>query len=704
MIAKLTIGNGLRGAVSYDLLPKKGEPNRAEWICGTLGGIGATPQQISRQGGLLRALRPEIKNPIWRCSLSLPPSDGRRDGAFWKQIVEEFLIEMEIPLDAGWLAVRHDDQNHDHLHLSVVRILPNSKLWNRANDLPKAVMATQKLELRHGLASHSRQKPSKASPTLADRQISKRKSKPMSKPYIQNAIDDIFKSNSGALDTVKLQILLADMGVGLDVKRTKEGKLQGFSYSYADISFPASALGTEYSTSGLIKRGLRIKDQIDLVVAHTGKPTATASCFKPNKMPEMIKPLLSSTHGSPEVRSHATHQTEVMDAPMFNLKPIENPQLTELSSVMAMLGYACKNVALDVLIAILNLIAAVLRRFGFNMLAAKNQPVSNQSHQIPLFYSPCIESTPHLPAPNAEHQVAAELLRVVNAVVNHSPHDLPLVKGTELERELAFAALINEEKITGATVAVDADIPHNSNSVATEQQKIDRIQVLNTAILAHDIAAKELLYAQIKKGPMHQYLDKKIAIELRAVRNELDEARDKLNKFCIDFPIKSRFPCSEKTKLLADVANLEMSEKNLLHALKEAMDENARIEKVYAAIPPPIVPPSVASLELETRQAVHNARSTIHVDALDLIKSIKGDPHQSQYLTGILAENESKILESWRSFGKDQKLSLENLETLKFQINELQRLKNMQAAAEDAAMFQQDGSYLKPKVDGQIQK
>lgn len=120
MIAKLTVGNGLRGAITYDLTPKKGEPSRAEWICGTLGGIGATPRQVSRQGGLLRAQRPEIKNPIWRCSLSLPPADGRRDGAFWKKIVEEFLIEMEIPLDAGWMAVQHDDQEHDHVHLTVI--------------------------------------------------------------------------------------------------------------------------------------------------------------------------------------------------------------------------------------------------------------------------------------------------------------------------------------------------------------------------------------------------------------------------------------------------------------------------------------------------------------------------------------------------------------------------------------------------------
>lgn len=221
MIAKLTVGNGLRGAVSYDLTPKKGEPNRAEWIAGTLGGIGATPQQISRQGGLYRSLRPEIKNPIWRCSLSLPPSDGRRDGVFWKKIVEEFLTEMEIPLDAGWLAIRHNDQEHDHVHLSVVRILSDSTLWNRANDLPKAVKATQKLERRHGLASHSREKPKKSSPTLADWQISKRKNQPMPKPYVQNQIDSIFNDHKDGLALKKLQALLLPAGVGLDEKRTK---------------------------------------------------------------------------------------------------------------------------------------------------------------------------------------------------------------------------------------------------------------------------------------------------------------------------------------------------------------------------------------------------------------------------------------------------------------------------------------------------
>lgn len=257
MICKITVGNGLRGAINYDLIQKKGEPARAEWICGTLQG---TPKQISRQAAPIRALRPNTKNPIWRCSLSLPPTDGIKSSQFWESIAKEFLTEMDIPLDSAWCAVRHSDKDHDHIHISVLRILPNSKLWDRANDLPKAVKATQKLEMIHILSQHSREKPFKNSPTRVEKLIFERKGKPMSKSIIQNAIDSIFAAHPKGIEYEEFKRLLLIKKIVIIQSRTKKNKLQGFSFEYENNACPGSALGGGYSSTGLIGRGLIVEN------------------------------------------------------------------------------------------------------------------------------------------------------------------------------------------------------------------------------------------------------------------------------------------------------------------------------------------------------------------------------------------------------------------------------------------------------------
>lgn len=433
MICKITVGNGLRGAVNYDLIPKKGEPARAEWICGTLQG---TPKQISRQAAPIRALRPNIKNPIWRCSLSLPSTDGIKSSQFWETVTQEFLNEMGIPLDSAWCAVRHSDKDHDHIHISVLRILPDSKLWDRANDLPKAVQATQKLEMIHGLSQHSREKPFKNSQTRVEKLINERKGKPMSKSIIQNAIDSIFADHPNGIEYEEFKRLLLLKKINIIQARTKKHKLQGFSFEYENNACPGSALGSGYGSNGLINRGLIIHDQDEIDDVEKQEDSKQA---KNKRMPHAVQAI---NHKQLETEHSNHNKSEPKTKWRMDINQLNN---VEIPGFLGPIWKACMavsavaiNYSLDLWDKIKAFIELILSKLGIKL----NRNNNNATRE--LNFSP--ESSPIIDVPskviddNKQIESAAnQIEQIAKAIETKSPELIPHgIKGRdELVKALA---------------------------------------------------------------------------------------------------------------------------------------------------------------------------------------------------------------------------------------------------------------------------
>lgn len=254
MIPKITVGAGIRGALEYDFSSKDGEP-RAEYIGGTLLG---TPRQMAAQAAALRQLRPDCKKPILRVSLSLPPGDGLLSVGQWLSVIDSFRREMNIPDDAAWCAVRHTDRNHDHIHFTMLRILPDGKLWNQENSAKRAIRACQVIEKEFQLSTHSREKVSKSRPSRAETEIHKRTGNIMSREHIQDIVDAIFAAYPGQVDFNDFKNDLATAGIIVEEYAPK-GVFKGVSYTDKDgIRWPGSKIGRDYS-AGLIERGLVYK-------------------------------------------------------------------------------------------------------------------------------------------------------------------------------------------------------------------------------------------------------------------------------------------------------------------------------------------------------------------------------------------------------------------------------------------------------------
>lgn len=254
MIPKVTVGASVRGALEYDFSSKGGEP-RAEYIGGTLIG---TPRQMAAQAAALRQLRPDCKKPIFRVSLSLPPNDGQLSAGQWLSVIDSFRREMNIPDDAAWCAVRHTDRDHDHIHFTLLRILPSGQLWNQENSAKRAIRACQVIEKELHLSTHSREKVSKSRPTRAETEIHKRTGNIMSREHIQDIVDAIFAAYPGQVDFNDFKNDLATAGIIVEEYAPK-GVFKGVSYTDKDgIRWPGSKIGRDYS-AGLIERGLVYK-------------------------------------------------------------------------------------------------------------------------------------------------------------------------------------------------------------------------------------------------------------------------------------------------------------------------------------------------------------------------------------------------------------------------------------------------------------
>ena len=129
MKAKISRGNGFRGLLAYVFGPgDKEKHGRADQIGGNA--PGKSPRQLASIFAVTRKLRPEVKNPVWHCSLSLPRGERLSDER-WEAVCARHLQNLAIDTDKHlWTVVRHTDTDHDHVHIIASRIGLDGSLWH----------------------------------------------------------------------------------------------------------------------------------------------------------------------------------------------------------------------------------------------------------------------------------------------------------------------------------------------------------------------------------------------------------------------------------------------------------------------------------------------------------------------------------------------------------------------------------------------
>ncbi len=242
MKAKIRRGNGFRGLLEYAFGPgEKSKPDRA-WITG--GNMaGQNPRELAREFACGREVRPDIKKPVWHCSLALPAGETSEA---WPAICEQHLRNVGVDVSKHqWLAVRHNDTDYDHVHIVLNRIALDATVWHGKRDVFLAIQSTQRLEKQFGLTLTPGldEMPDHPRKTRGQDEKEKRTGKLSVKVRMQKILNQAMMAGDFE---VFVQACEA-RGLALLPSVAKTGKMNGFSFRLAgEDTMKASDLGSKY--------------------------------------------------------------------------------------------------------------------------------------------------------------------------------------------------------------------------------------------------------------------------------------------------------------------------------------------------------------------------------------------------------------------------------------------------------------------------
>lgn len=269
MKARVGRGRGAAGLMRYllDEGQKATGLKNPEIVGGTLTGTRAA--QLTRELTAVRALRPDVKRHLWHTSLALPPGE-KLSAEKWDAIARDFMQEMQFPEDTAWTAIRHQDTDHDHIHIVACRISLGGSVWLGQWEVPRAIEATQALEKRHGLTitkglyddEHKRrpadQTKKKASPAEENRAI--RTGEGVPRLRLQALVEAAAQGQPTALQFAE-RLELAGVSVRANLAST--GRLNGFSFEIDGVAMKGSDLGKAFTWKGLQAQGVSYEQSRD---------------------------------------------------------------------------------------------------------------------------------------------------------------------------------------------------------------------------------------------------------------------------------------------------------------------------------------------------------------------------------------------------------------------------------------------------------
>jgi len=257
MKAKVKRGGGFRGLLNYVL----GEGKDAERVGGNM--AGQDPKELSREFSAVRKLRPDVSRPVWHCSLALPKGD-HIDPEKWDAVAADFMERMGFDTETTpWVAVRHQDTDHDHIHIVASRVGIDGKVWLGQWEARRAIEATQELERAHGLTLTPGLGDARAERrSLTDKEINMavRTNQEPPRQRLQRLLDEAIKDKPTALELAER---LQAAGVGVRANLASTGRMSGFSFGVDGVWFKGSDLGAAYKWGGLQKAGVTYDEARD---------------------------------------------------------------------------------------------------------------------------------------------------------------------------------------------------------------------------------------------------------------------------------------------------------------------------------------------------------------------------------------------------------------------------------------------------------
>lgn len=248
--AKSRRGRGIVGKVQKSGRGFKGILNYACDKPGAriIGGSENTKLDAQRDMIRCAGLRPSVKNPVGHIVLSLPPSTKSDDDG-WRAMVDTARQEIGLDDSYSWIAVRHTDTDHDHVHIIFSRINDRGEIFDDYRLGLRLALCEDVIEDRFGLPLIPR--PPTPTPQLQKGEIEKglRTGIQPSRMRLAQIAQTASTGNPTAIEFVQ-KCASAGVIVRPNISLTT-GKLSGFSFSLADdadgLEFKGSQIGASWA-------------------------------------------------------------------------------------------------------------------------------------------------------------------------------------------------------------------------------------------------------------------------------------------------------------------------------------------------------------------------------------------------------------------------------------------------------------------------
>ncbi|MFW9263529.1 relaxase/mobilization nuclease domain-containing protein [Nostoc sp. CALU 546] len=255
MIGNQTKGKSFRGLLDY--LSNK---EQSSLIGGNM--FGTNARELAREFRLSRQLNPEAEKVVHHVSLSLSPGE-QLDNDTWCEIAEKYIEEMGYTANQ-YAIYRHNDRNHDHIHICASRIsLDDGKITRDSWEYVRSEKIIRQLELEYGLQQtlSSKEKLNRAPSYGQQRRIEREqleyehglRNTPPQQSIKTQLIELIDRAIVDKPTMPQLVERLQLQGVEVRHGLTRNGKSKGISYSWNDQKFSGTSLGPAYTFPGLQK-------------------------------------------------------------------------------------------------------------------------------------------------------------------------------------------------------------------------------------------------------------------------------------------------------------------------------------------------------------------------------------------------------------------------------------------------------------------
>ena len=247
MIGNITSGSGARGVLNY----VTGREKEAEYVGGTM--AGQTARELAAEFKATRQMKPDAVNPVKHYSLSLPPAE-RLSAEKWERVASDYMKGMGYE-GAQWVAFRHSDKEHDHIHIVASRIRLDGSLVRDYRDFNKSQEVLRGIERDHGLtlqtSSKDREFQAKQS-THGEAKFEERTGRddPSTRKELQGIVAQAMKGNPTMSEFVER---LESRGVTVKANVQSTGRISGLSYQIRDRVMKGSDLGKSFTAAAVQK-------------------------------------------------------------------------------------------------------------------------------------------------------------------------------------------------------------------------------------------------------------------------------------------------------------------------------------------------------------------------------------------------------------------------------------------------------------------